>query len=100
MPVNHFRQRTPGGVDPSLCLEEFDFGTLSELTESDIVKRFMKIKDDSFLVMSDKCLMVISDGGYHWWVIGYISDPSSIDLPIWEGPKKRGDDDKSDDLEG
>jgi hypothetical protein len=91
MPVNHFRQRIPGGMDISIPVEEFDFGTLSELTESDIVKRFLSIKDDSYLAMSGRCLMVISDDGNHWWVIGYIFDPSSIDLPLWECPTQKGD---------
>lgn len=38
--------------------------------------------------ISENTLMAEYDRGYEWWVIGYIKDPSQIDLPKWE-PKHR-----------
>ena len=39
--------------------------------------------------MSDKMLIAVSDGGYSWWPVGQIADPSSLDFPEWDGGKYR-----------
>jgi hypothetical protein len=43
----------------------------------------------SHFAMSDNCLMVIHDDGFHWWVVGYVEKPERVDLPKWEGGKYR-----------
>ena len=53
---------------------------------SEYVQGFAKIRPSTF-VMSGRCLMTVSDNGYHWWVLGYIENPKEINLPQWNGPK-------------
>lgn len=84
---NHFRQHvTPmvSGVTPL----EFDFYTTDQLINHEYVQRYVRTAFDE-LVMSDDHLMVISDEGYHWWVIGQVSKPELITLPKWTGQKYR-----------
>lgn len=86
--MNKFIQHVPSfvsGVDPT----EFEFDKTDELLSSEYVSRFSKNANFSHFAMSDNRLMSISDNGFHWWVVGFISDPESVDLPKWEGWKFR-----------
>ena len=86
--MNNFVQRIPGGCDISGDPLSFEFNTTEELLALEYVQRFAKHRPSTF-VMEDNCLMVISDNGYHWWVVGYIEKPNEINLPKWDGPKYR-----------
>jgi hypothetical protein len=85
-PVNMITQHIPGGCD--VAYDEPDkafFNTTEELLNIDFVKRHSKIKGFSHYAMSGDRLMVISNEGKFWWVLGYIKRPELVDLPKWEG---------------
>ena len=35
--------------------------------------------------------MAIYDDGYEWTVAGTVKNPDSVNLPLWEGVKYRGE---------
>ena len=83
--MNSFRQHIPAFVEvdhpPAIPFE-----TTADLLALPVVQRY-KGSTFSRFAMSDKCLMVIEDDGFQWWVVGFIADPSAIDLPKWDGWK-------------
>lgn len=85
-----FSQHIPTFVEtmgePSPC---FEFNSLQELLDHPIVARYKEHCDGVFshFALSDNHLMVISNDGFNWWVVGYVSDPDALDLPKWEGWK-------------
>ena len=83
--MNKFTQHVPATCDIDEPLI-FNFNTTEELLMSEYVQGFAKIRPSTF-VMSGRCLMTVSDNGYHWWVLGYIENPKEINLPQWNGPK-------------
>ena len=85
--MNKFTQHIPNFVDGATP-EIFEFETTEQLLNSEVVKRY-KGDDFSNFAMSDSHLMVISDNGFNWWVVGRIQDPSRVDLPLWDGGKYR-----------
>lgn len=86
--MNTFKQHIPAFVDvDSPPVQNFE--TTQELLALEIVQRYVKDKGFSHFAMSGNLLMKICDEGYRWWVVGRIGDPSSIDLPKWDGGKYR-----------
>ena len=57
--------------------------------ELEIVQRYGKEDDFSHFALSGNLLMEISNEGFNWWVVGYIENPDSVDLPQWDGWKHR-----------
>jgi hypothetical protein len=86
--MNHFTQHIPAFVEVDLPAP-VPFETTEDLLALEVVRRYGKRKDFSHFAMSDNCLMEISDGGYHWWVVGYIEKPDEVNLPKWSGGKYR-----------
>ncbi len=89
--MNKFTQHIPAFVDQREKPPSFDFETTEELLSSEIVSRYKKDDGFSHFVMSENCLMTISDNGFKHWVVGYIKNPELIDLPQWEGWKFRAE---------
>lgn len=89
--MNKFKQHIPSFVDRfGEELPVIEFSTTQELLEIDVVKQWKKPMDGklfSHFAIKDNALMVIHDDGFHWWVVGYVEDPLTIDLPMWDGPK-------------
>lgn len=82
------RQHIPSfvdGVEP----QEQDFSTIEELLSVSFVARWNKTPNFIRYSKSDNCLMAeigpseSNPAGSHW-VIGFLSDPSRIDLPLWQ----------------
>jgi len=67
-----------------------EFETTEELLSLEVVQRY-KHDDFSHFAMSDNHLMVISDDGFKHWVVGYVKNPESVDLPKWAGWKFRAE---------
>ena len=89
--MNKFKQHIPNFVDVDECSDWIEFETTQDLLKLEIVQRYGKRKDFSHFALSNSCLMEISDEGFHWWVVGYIADPSMVNLPQWEGRKHRAE---------
>jgi hypothetical protein len=88
--MNKFIQYIPTFVDAD-APEWHEFETTAELLSLEIVKRYGQDNDFSHFVLSENRLMEISDNGFHWWVVGYIEDPTTVNLPQWEGWKFRAE---------
>lgn len=83
--MNRFQQHIPTYVEVTTPPPILEFETTKDLLNLEVVKRYV---DEGFhLCMHTYHLMVTSDDGFYWWVVGYIEDPESIDLPPWEGWK-------------
>lgn len=88
--MNRFTQHIPTFVDyredktPS-----FEFETTEQLLAHEWVAVHKTRKGFDRFVKSDRYLMTESNDGFSWWVIGYLEDPSSVDLPQWQGWKFR-----------
>jgi hypothetical protein len=83
--MNHFKQHVPSFIDNGYKRVEFEFKTTADLLNSAVVKKY--VEPGSYFVKSDNCLMVVTDNGFHWWVIGYIKNPQDVELPEWDGVK-------------
>ena len=86
--MNSFRQHIPGfardGREPPEPLIPFE--TTADLLALEVVQRYVGPTFSHF-AMSENCLMVIADDGFTHWVVGFIKDPASVDLPQWTGWK-------------
>lgn len=86
--MNTFKQRFPRYIDVDRKdTPTYEFSTLEELYAIDIVSRQMRDPLFSHLALSDNYLMSISDEGYSWRVIGYVSISDELKIPQWEGGK-------------
>lgn len=83
--MNTFTQHIPRYVDGTP--KSLNFETTDDLLSLDGVHQYTNDKGFSHFAISDNCLMSISNDGFNWWVVGYIKDVSSINLPKWEGWK-------------
>lgn len=88
--MNKFQQHIPNFVDNRDPVPVYEFETTKELLNLDIVKKYIDGRDYHKFVMSDNYLMIIWEDGFRWWVVGYITNPSNVDLPKWDGGKHRG----------
>ena len=86
-----FRQHIPSFVDIGGPPPVAEFSTTEDLLSLEIVQSYGKSKDFSHFAMYRDCLMEIRDSGFKWLVVGYVSDPSVVDLPKWEGGKFRAE---------
>jgi len=87
--MNKFTQRIPGGFDPFMEPETFEFETQEELLNSQgAVKRFAEMENFNEYQLDDNLLMAVYENGYRWWCVGYIEEPEKLNLPKWE-PKFR-----------
>ena len=85
--MNWFKQHIPSFFDVDEKPKKINFNTTEELLNLEIVKRYGKREDFSHFAISDNTIMEISNNGMHWWVVGFIGDPSLVDLPKWDGGK-------------
>lgn len=77
--------RNAGFMDGTPMPPAIAFETTEELLALEDVRQTHR--NDSQYVMSDGYLMELNKDGFEWWVLGKISDPATINLPIWKGPK-------------
>jgi hypothetical protein len=85
--LNTFRQHVPAFVELGGPPPVLSFSTTAELLALEVVQRYGKRPEFSHFALDGNLRMEISDGGRHWWVVGYIEDPSSVYLPAWDrGP--------------
>ena len=82
--MNKFTVHIPNFVDHRDPPPSCEFETLDELKAIPHVKQASDSPSFSHFALSDNHLMSISDGGKHWWVLGHIDNPSSVDLPQWD----------------
>ena len=88
--MNQFTQHIPSFVDRRDPAPTTEFSTTEELLSLDVVQRYKGPKFSHF-ALEGNCLMAISDEGFQWWVAGYIKDPSTVELPQWNGWKHRAE---------
>ena len=88
--INKFRKIT--GYERNDDDPVIEFNTTEELLTHDLIKPYSENDNFSHFAMSGSHLMEISDNGFHWWVIGEVKDPSTIELPKWDGGKYLGED--------
>jgi hypothetical protein len=88
--MNSFIQHIPPFVDVDAPAAS-PFETTEDLLALEVVQRYGKRPDFSHFAMSDNALMEISDGGHHWWVVGFVADPEQVNLPKWDGGKYRAE---------
>lgn len=82
--MNKFTVHIPAFVDYREDPPAYEFETLEELKAIPHVKQAAGIPNFSHYAITERYLMSISDGGKHWWVLGYIRDPTAVDLPQWD----------------
>ena len=85
--MNWFIQYIPDFVDVHKRPKKIPFETKEDLLNLEIMKKYEKQPDFSHFALEDNRLMGIFEDGFLWWVIGYIDDPLSVDIPQWEGWK-------------
>lgn len=88
--MNFFKQHIPAFVDVEHPAD-IPFATTAELLAIEVVQRYAERPDFSHFAMSDNMLMAISDGGYRWWVVGFIGHPELVDLSQWDGGRYRAE---------
>ena len=86
-----FKQHIPAFVETDGPPPAAEFVNTDELLALDVVRRYGKSKNFSHFAMSDRHLIEVSDDGFNWWVVGFVSDPAVVDLPKWEGWKFRAE---------
>lgn len=89
--MNTFKLYVPSFLEIE-SVAEIEFETTEDLLALEQVQVFAETKTFFQFCMSNHTLMVLYDEGYYWWVVGYIKDPSIINLPQWEGVKYRNQD--------
>ena len=92
--MNRFRQHIPSFAYDGDLSEWIEFKNTEDLLSIEVVKRWVKPMDGkpfSHFAISDNHLMAIHDDGFHWWCVGCIEDPVSVDLPKWDGGKIRAE---------
>jgi hypothetical protein len=60
------------------------FETTEELLNLPFVKRCRELVDFRRFSLSGDLLMVETNDGLNWWVVGRIDEPGKVDLPKWE----------------
>lgn len=84
--IRQYRPNFVTGYDNA----DVEFNTLEELLNIDFVKNFSA--HDTFLRYSiskddykdEDTLMAEYEGGYEWYVVGFIATDKELDLPIWK----------------
>jgi len=73
---------------PTFCDVESkvaEFSTVEELVAIGFVKSFAKYKGFTGYALSREYL--IATYGNEQWVVGHLSNPEKVDLPVWEKGK-------------
>lgn len=60
-----------------------EFSTTKELINIPFVKNFCSDEFSGFAI-SDEHLMATYKNGKEWWIVGTLSDPSTVKLPKWK----------------
>jgi hypothetical protein len=92
--MNTFTQHIPGFFDMNEPVKEIEFETTEDLLAIDVVKQWMEPMDGkpfSHFAMSGNYLMVMHDNSFHWWAVGFVKDPDSVNLPKWTGGKYKAE---------
>lgn len=76
-----FKKHTPGFVDLKEKPAPFEFSNTSELISHPAMKRESDSKGFSHFAIDGDTVMAVYDGGLKWFVVGYVSDPKSLDFP-------------------
>ena len=82
--MNEITQHIPSFVETRAPPTSCEFQTLAELEAIPFVKAWKENPNFVRFSLSDDCLMAEMVGEF--WVVGYLKDPSSIDLPQWKRP--------------
>lgn len=83
---NSITQHIPSwaeGFDPKCS----DFNSASELLALDWVKVYAQEPNFHRFSLNGDTLMIERNEGKDWWVVGRISKPSEVDLPVWKPSK-------------
>ena len=84
--MNKLTQHIPGFADigpPSI----WEFETTEQLLALDWVGSWATSPSFQGYVLSDHHLLALWNEGFEWRTIGFIEDPTAVDLPQWEGWK-------------
>ncbi len=81
--MNAIKQHIPAFVDVEHRPGWIPFDTTDELLNLDVVRRYRDEKFHRWSKSGDH-LMVESDEGYEWWVVGFLKDAAAVDLPAWK----------------
>lgn len=91
--MNSITQHVPTFVDDRGPLKSAEFETITELLAIPWVAQWAEtMNGQPFHQFSkvDHHLMAEHAEGHTWWVVGYITDPGSVELPTWHAKAKRG----------
>jgi hypothetical protein len=88
--MNSFTQHVPSFCDMDAPAPT-PFETTEDLLALEVLKRYSRKPGFSHFAMSSNALMEVSDGGYFWWVVGYVEHPELVDLPKWGGGRYRAE---------
>lgn len=86
--MNQFRQHIPNFIDND-DPNTFTFETTQEFLDNEYINWYTKQQNFFRLSKQDDCVILEKDDGFYWWVLGYIKDPASLDLPEWPGGRYR-----------
>ena len=89
--MNTFRQHTPNFVDLDEPAPTCEFETTEQLLNLEVVQRYGNGDNFSHFALNGNQLMVVSDEGFTWWVVGYIDNPDDVNLPKWSGGRYRAE---------
>lgn len=87
--MNSFTQHVPAFVEIEKEPFSFEFSTTEELISNSWIASWKEHDPARFYRYSlcDHRLMVEKDGGTWFWVLGYIRQPTLVNLPVWTHPK-------------
>lgn len=81
--MNQFKAHIPPFMDiphPS----PVEFNTLDELLQIPFVSNFSEEENFYRFSLAGYSLMAEFDEGREWWVVGSISRPGALNLPVWK----------------
>ena len=87
--MNSITQHIPGFADSGQQPDRAEFSTLEELERIPFVARWKTPPDGATFYRfskSDRHLMAELNSGSTFWVVGYLADADSVDLPTWRAP--------------
>ena len=83
-PKNRFKEYIPSDVDTrGSIIFELEFSETEELINSPFIQKWLSYNPPSTIVKSGNTLMIESNEGFSWRVIGYISNPDDLQVPNW-----------------
>ena len=85
--MNTFRQHNPSFVDTDNTMSVQEFTTTTDLLAIETVRRCQDLPGFSYYAMAEDLLMAIFYEGSYWFVVGYIKNPTDVELPLWDKDK-------------